>query len=301
MELRPSARWLLLATVAALWIPTAAAHEGCPEHADFVDQYLLKDSDGKLRMSYLAPSAANASTWSVQVRNGQPVTLDLAFPRPAYVVNEDVDLSGRLKFSVEYPKPGVVPYVPGFYSSPHVHVELVEGARAVTLGDAYYPSGEFKLQASYPGHGKDGAAHTHGAGDDAARGLYSSDLIVRFTFSVYESMPDLQPRAWTVNVHIDGKSFLRAARAGEAPVDDAEPQPTPEDPEETAPEPVPDDSNSTGNSTESPESAPAGPSEDPRTQSAWANPLSPTSGLVAAGLCAGAGVALVGWRRARTR
>jgi hypothetical protein len=301
MKLTARHAGLIMIATAVLLAPSAAAHEGCPDHPLLVDHYLLKDAEGRLQLSYKAPSAANATTWKTSLHAGEKKSLDLAFPTPAFQVDESIDLAGHLRFSVyPYYTPGTLPQNPFSYEHPSVHVQLVEGERSVNIGYGYYGS-EIELKGSYPGHGKDGAAHTHGAGNDAERGLYTSDLLVRLTFVVDESWfpVDLPPDPeWVFEVHIDGKSFLRLAKSGEAP---AVEEPQPPAGNETAPEAP---ANETGNSTEVPESAPAPAGSEgggTKAQAAWASPVGATGGLALAGLFAGSGVAVLGWRRGRAR
>lgn len=301
MTRRALTNTLAILALAALSIPLAAADEGCLEHPVLVDHYLLKDAEGQLGISYKAPSAANATTWTAHVKSGDSKTFDLEFPTPAFEVDEAIDLAGRLKIGVRPQYQEGQFYNPFAYDHVSVRVELVEGERSVNLGYAYYSS-EIELKGSYPGHGKDGAPHTHGAGNDAARGLYTSDLLVRITFIVEKSwFPVTLPSQfgeWIFEVHIDGKSFLRLAKAGEAPTEPA-PEAEPVEVEEPAPEadeaedeasPPPGDSD--------PETS---ESEDQKTQSLWNAPVTGTGALALAGLAAGLGIAILGWRRGRSR
>lgn len=300
MDLLRRTALLSLAALVGL-SPLATAHDGCDDHPILVDHYLKTGPDGKLGLSHLPPSAASATTWTVDVKTGESKAIVISFPTPAFEVDEAIDIAGKIRVESHLLYAGPLPFNLG-YDYPEVQVDLVEGERSVRLA-AGYAQGERDLKGSYPGHGAGGAPHTHGDGSDASRGLYTSDLQVRLTFKVRPSAfsEPINHRTWEIAVHVDGTSFLRLAKAGDVPVAEpvAKPAPTPPEPAPEEPKEEPQAENGTGPEGQPPASSPQEDDEQ-RTLSTFVTSAGAPAGAVLAAALAGMGGALVARRGRRS-
>lgn len=189
------------------------------------DYYLATDAAPNPQLSPLAPSAANATLWTARVQSFDKPTqkvVELEFPAPDFVVDESKGIRGSLRAQAqEVSRDGLLPVTPLREHVAKVQVRLVEGDRVVVLGwkDLQPQLSTLDFQGDFPGHGKDAAPHTHGAGTDPDRPLVLSDVRLDMVLiverrSLSNALPPLSQSTFEFGVEIAGRSFATLWEVG---------------------------------------------------------------------------------------
>jgi hypothetical protein len=248
-----------LVLVGLLLVPTAASQEEPPAGLAIPLKYFLNAEGENLTLTNLAPSAANATTWTVELDGDQwygpsTVALDLPVPAPRFLVNESQGVEGAITGSYECETSTL-----SFCGGVTIRVYLVEGERQVTLLDRGLSTSErtFQFAGDFPGHGGDEGPHTHGDGSSADRGLFTDDFVFRVVLSAEDdtlSNYAFGHQTYTVDLQIDGVSFAHVwalAPAPAAPDAASANQTAPPQPGNTTEPPGPGNNTTGGNATNS--------------------------------------------------
>jgi hypothetical protein len=203
----------ILLLIASLVVPVAAAQDAAPDARDDTTTYYLNQSDGGLVLTLLPPSAANHSSWRMEMNSGyggREVSLFFGLPGPVAAVNETAGFSGNVSIGYVCEEELLLTWC----DSLDFDVYLWEGNRSVHALNTYLygtyggQPETYSFGGDFPGHGDKAAPHTHGNGSGADRPLLTSDLVFELRFTEASTILDvLDSGRHVIDIYVDGTGF----------------------------------------------------------------------------------------------